>query len=254
MEYHNPTLRVIRILELVDSSASGLSLSAIAERLLLPKGTISPILKTLAAMNYITLEGNLYRIGPRSFELGLSYTSGQNALSIVRREMRGIAEETDETCQMGVLSGRDVHYILKEEAHTMISIKSEVGRNLPAHVTGLGKALLSGLTDDEIRSLYKDYDFNPFTPHSIMDVDTLLHDLHKIRAAGIAYEDEESTPEICCAAVPLSENGQFKAAISVTVPKFRYSAEKREQITRLLLKKQQLIEDGCRIQGCHLVF
>ncbi len=52
MEYHNPTLRVLRILELIDANSGGLSLSEIANLLDLPKGTISPILKTLAATNF----------------------------------------------------------------------------------------------------------------------------------------------------------------------------------------------------------
>ena len=46
MEYHNPTLRVLRILELIDAHSGGLSLSEISNLLTLPKGTISPILKT----------------------------------------------------------------------------------------------------------------------------------------------------------------------------------------------------------------
>ena len=233
MEYHNPTLRVLRILELIDANSGGLSLSEIANLLDLPKGTISPILKTLA---------------------GLSYASGQNALSIIRSEMRSIVSQVDEVCQMGVLVGQDVHYLLKEEGHAIISIISDVGHHLPAHVTGLGKALLSGLTDDEVRQLYAGYRFFPYTPNSIMDLDTLIAALQDIRSAGIAYESEESTAEICCVAVPLAENGQIKAAISVTTPKFRYTDEKKQQITQLLLKKRQLIEESCRIQNCRLVF
>ena len=254
MEYHNPTLRVLRILELIDANSSGLSLSEISNLLELPKGTISPILKTLAAANYIVPEGNLYRIGPRAFELGLSYASGQNALSIIRSEMRSIVASVDEICQMGVLVGQDVHYLLKEEGHAIISIISEVGQHLPAHVTGLGKALLSGMTDEEVRRLYEGYRFFPYTPNSIMDIDTLIAVLHDIRSAGIAYENEESTAEICCAAVPLAENGQIRAAISVTIPKFRYTDEKRQQITQLLLEKRHLIEESCRIQNCKFSF
>lgn len=63
MEYHNPTLRVLRILELIDAHSGGLSLSEISNLLTLPKGTISPILKTLAATNYIVADGSLYKIG-----------------------------------------------------------------------------------------------------------------------------------------------------------------------------------------------
>lgn len=100
MEYHNPTLRVLRILELIDANSGGLSLTEIANLLDLPKGTISPILKTLAATNYVVTDGSLYKIGPHTFELGLSYASGQNALSIIRSEMRSIVSQVDEVCQM----------------------------------------------------------------------------------------------------------------------------------------------------------
>ena len=176
-----------------------------------------------AATNYIVTDGSLYKIGPRTFELGLSYASSQNALSIIRSEMRGIVSKVDEVCQMGVLAGQDVHYLLKEEGHAIISIISEVGHHLPAHVTGLGKALLSGMTDEAVKQLYQGYRFYPYTAHSIMDLDSLIANLHEIRSSGIAYENEESTAEICCAAVPLAEDGQVKAAISVTIPKFRYT-------------------------------
>ena len=168
--------------------------------------------------------------------------------------MRGIVSKVDEVCQMGVLAGQDVHYLLKEEGHAIISIISEVGHHLPAHVTGLGKALLSGMTDEEIRQVDEGYCFFPYTPYSIMDVDSLIASLHEIRSARIAYENEESTVELCCAAVPLAENGRVKAAISVTIPKFRYTDVKKQQVTQLLLRKRQLIEESCRIQNCKLVF
>ena len=255
MEYHNPTMRVLRILELIDASAGGLNLTDISERLALPKGTISPILKTLAANNYIVCDNrNIYRIGPHTFELGLSYTNGQNALSIIRNEIRSIVSQTGETCQMGVLTGNDVHYLLKEEGHAVVSIISDVGNHIPAHITSLGKALLAGKTDEEVRSMYSNYHFEAYTPHSIMDVDSLIENLHQIRITGIAYENEESNPDVCCAAVSLAENGAVKAAVSVSVPKFRYTPEKKDEVTRLLLQKRQIIEESCRIQNCRLVF
>lgn len=254
MEQHHPTLRGLRILELVDAHPEGLKLSEIAELLALPKGTISPIVKTLAAAGYIRQEGTLYRIGPRAFELGLSFASGATALSIIRREMYGIVEEVGEICQMGILSGRDVYYLLKEDANTLISIVSGVGKRVPAHVTGLGKALLSGMTDDEVRALYQDYSFVPYTERSLLDVNALIGQLRQVRLDGMAYENGESAPDICCVAVPLEENGQIKAAISVTAPSFRCGEEKRQRITALLLRKKQLIEESCRVQNCHLDF
>ena len=121
MEYHNPTLRVLRILELIDSNPNGLNLSEIADLLELPKGTISPILKTLSAKKYVDLEGMLYKIGPRLFQLGLSFASGTNALSLIRKEMHNIVTAVEEVCQMGVLSGTDVHRLFRPTSFYFLS-------------------------------------------------------------------------------------------------------------------------------------
>lgn len=254
MNYHNPTLRVLRILELIDKCTDGINLSEISASLDLPQGTISPILKTLLAMRYIKQEGKLYKINYRSFELGLSYSSGNNALTLIRRQMREIVAEIGEICQMGVLSGHDVYYLLKENANTFIQINSNVGMRMPAHITGIGKALLSGLSNEEIRAMYDGYDFISYTPHSITDVNVLIEQLEKARKEGFAYENEESTPDICCVAVPLEEDGKVRAAISVTVPKFRYGKEISDDIKKLLKQKKKLIEENCFVQNIHMDF
>lgn len=254
MNYHNPTMRVIRILELIDKSTEGISLSGISAELDLPQGTISPILKTLAAMNYIRQDHNLYKSDFRSFELGLSYSSENNAFSIIRREMKNIVKELGEICQMGVLRGRDVYYLLIENTNNLIQINSSVGKSLPAHITGLGKALLSDKSDEEIRELYTGYKFVKHTPNTITDVEVLIKQLHEVRENGYACENEESTIDICCFAIPIEEDGEIKAAISVTIPKFRYSEQRKEDCIKLLKQKKKLIEDHCYVRNLHINF
>lgn len=254
MNYHNPTLRVLKILELIDKSTDGISLSEIAATLEMPQGTISPILKTLLAFHYVRQTGNLYRIDFASFELGLSYSNENNALSFIRRQMREIVSNIGEICQMGVLRGRDVYYLLKENSNTFIQINSNVGMRMPAHITGLGKALLSGLGDGELRKMYEGYEFISYTSSSITDLNVLIRQLRDVRKKGYASENEESTPDICCVAVPLEENGEIRAAISVTVPKFRYSESMKRDIIKLLKQKKKLIEENCFVQNVHMDF
>lgn len=249
MEYHNPTKRVLSILELIDINPNGLSLTAISEKLCLPKGTISPILKTLTAMNYIRLENGVYQIGFKSFELGLSFYGKMDSLSMIQAEMQDIVRLVGEICQMGILSGRNVFYVLKENSNEPIEIVSAVGRKIPAHMTGLGKALLSGKSDHELQALYADYTFEACTPKTVTGLDALLQQIHSVRKTGLAFENEESQEGICCVAVPLKFDGQVKAAISVTIPKFRYNSEKKSLIPSVLLQKKKLIEEIALVQG-----
>lgn len=251
MEYHKPTIRVLQILELIDqNSKEGIGLSEISERLGLPKGTISPILRTLNDTGYIRLnmKNKRYYIGSKSFELGLSFGSDHDILSMIQKTMRQIVKNIGEICQFGVLSDRDVLYLLKESPDNVISIISNVGDKIPAYVSGLGKALLSGKTNEQLQKLYTDYEFKKYTPNSITDLHTLLTQIQETRETGIAHDNEESKEEICCVAVPLVINDEVKAALSVTIPKYRYTAAKKEEVVKELHEKKKMIEDICRIQ------
>lgn len=252
MEYHHPTIRVLRILELIDTHSAGITLSEISKTLDLPKGTISPILKTLAACGYVCWANGTYSIGPKAFELGLGFASDNDTLAMIRKEMRGIAGTVGELCQLGVLSGLDVRYLLKETSNAPISVISEVGSKIPAHVTGLGKALLTGKTDEELMRLYADYPMVAYTEHSITDFDELLEQVREARRTGLAYENEESKKDVNCVAVPLALDGQVCAAVSIAVPKFRCTPEKREQMARVLRQTKKRIEEISRVQNLHL--
>lgn len=52
--------------------------------------------------------------------------------------------------------GAEVLYLAKVEGRDTLRLPSSIGRHLPAHVTGLGKALLAALGDEELRALYPD--------------------------------------------------------------------------------------------------
>ena len=149
MELHKPTYRVVKILELLEAAKkTGKSLSDISKILEIPKGTVSPVLKTLENLNYITFnpQTHRYTLGFRAFELGLDYGSDTDVIAMLQKNMQAIVRDINEICQLGVLSGPDVLYILKESPNNAVAIRSSIGAKLPAYATGLGKALLQLIT------------------------------------------------------------------------------------------------------------
>ena len=247
---HNPTLRVLILLHLIDCcSPEGITLAAISEQLQLPKGTISPILKTLAATGYISYEHAKYRIGYRSFELGLSYGKGSDLLEIIQKQMQELVREVEEISQFGVLTGMDVMYLVRVNSQNPISIISEVGKRIPAYATGLGKALLSLKSDEWLRKAYDGYVFRKIGPKSITSFTELMQAVSEARRTGFAYEREESNEGICCTAVPVCFSGSVQGALSVTAPKFRLTPRKQELIERNLTRTKNLIEEIAKIQG-----
>src|SRR5690606_2675990 len=112
---------------------------------------------------------------------------------------------------------------------------SHIGNRSPVYCTGVGKAALSLLTDEEIINRLCNVEFYNFTPSTITSVESLLVDITDIRERGFAYDLEEHEEGICCVAAPLVnlDNRQL-AAISVTGPAFRVSQNILDTWVRLV--------------------
>ena len=240
---HQPTLRVLTVLELIDDSINGVTLTEISKAAKIPKSTLSPILSTLEQNRYIccNLETGKYSIGIKLFQLGLSYGSTSHSVEIIRKEMQYIVSETQETCHLGYLMNFFVFYLAKIDSPQPISLISYVGRKLPAYATALGKALLSGLADDEIIKHYPPK-FKTFTANTVSTREELIRAVHEVRTNGFATEKEEITEGSACVAVPLHKNDRVIAALSITYPVYRSSPEKEQFSKTFLLKEKKKIE------------
>ena len=77
-------------------------------------------------------------------------------------------------------------------------------------------------------------DFIHFTENTITDAEALREELHRIRGEGLAYEDQELVLRRCCIAAPIRNiAGKVIAAVSFSVLKERYDAERDKLIDEL---------------------
>ncbi len=242
---HKPTERVLNILNLLSVKPKGLTLTEISEAIDVPKSTLYPIIQTMLERNFLSLEKSSlkYSIGISTFCIGASYSRNKNMLDFIQKIMKNIVSTINETCQMGILDGYNVLYILKEDPIKDIDIRliSYVGKRIPAYCTALGKALLSEYNIEEIKTLYPD-GLKPITKNTITDFSVLEEELKKIRETHVATEVEEVTEFLRCYAVPLTSKGKTTAAISISIPTFRATEEKNKLAIELLLKAKEQID------------
>lgn len=244
---HNPTLRVMEILNLLCQTDGPMRLSQISRELNMPKSTLLPILQTLVSGQYLKKE-NSDHYGPGYALLGLGAAAGKvySASGVIRESLKALAEEFDETCYYGVLEKGWVRYMEKVDSTKPIRMLTAIGHRLPAYATSLGKALLMDKTPQQIRILYPG-PLEPLTAHTIRDTDTLLRQLTEFRPLGYAWEAEESTEHIRCFAVPVRKNGEIVGAVSITVPVFRFRKEMEEKMVDSLKKAGEKIEKGLQL-------
>lgn len=243
-EPHRATQRVVEILQSVaDDTAQGLTLTDLAGKLNAPKSSLFPIVHTLCEAGMLTLDKATarYTIGFRAYEIGNVYVRRGGLSADIQKEMHHIVAQCGETCLFAQLEGGDVFYLFKVDSTEAVRTVVSPGQRLPAYATGIGKALLSGKTKEEVCALYPD-GLKPLTEHTITNMDQLCYQMDEIARNGIAFECEESTPYIRCVAVPIRKDGAVYAAMSIAVPVFRYDPQKESLVIRLLREAQIKIE------------
>ncbi len=245
-------LRVLDIFELLAQFPDGISLSEISTRLAIPKSSVHGLLATLLGRGYLRAgrHDHTYRLGARLFELGSRYMAGADLLTEGQDVVRETAHACDETVHLAILDGDEVLYIAKEEGTSTVRMVSAVGKRFLAYGTGVGKMLLSALPAEELERLYpRDRALAPITAHTIVDPAAFRRELTETRTRGFATDCEESTPGLCCIAAPVFDSGGgMAAAISISVPTVRFTAERQPGL-RLLV--QQSADRLSRLLGYH---
>ena len=211
---HKPTLRIIEILNLISSEHQGCRLSEVSARLGIPMGTLSPIVHTLRENKYLSYDeqAQTYSLGIRLFEIGSRYMQYSNAFENMTVIMQEIVQRCGETVHLAVLDGQNVLYVAKVDSTEPIRMYSAIGKRLPAYSTAVGKALMAGYTEEELRALYPE-GLKPITPHTITDFGELARQLRQVQETQMAYEKEESNEMIRCTAKPI-----LKKALSTASP------------------------------------
>jgi DNA-binding IclR family transcriptional regulator len=231
--------RGLDILETLSVHPDGLTLSEICRTLTLPKSSTHALLHGLLDRNYL-MSGRrerTYRLGPRLFQLGNAYVHGIDLVAEGQETVSAVSRRCDETVHLATLDGRDVLYVAKEEGTSYVRMVSALGKRVPAHGTGIGKVLLSALSDEELADLYPPgQPPEALTANTIASLPALKAELARTRERGYALDNEESTAGLRCVAAPIYDAaGNTVAAMSISVPVSRWTPARQDELLALAL-------------------
>src|SRR6266478_5758981 len=187
-------VKALNILEYLGGSLKGASLTEISAKLRIGKSTVHRLLATLRDHDFVWLDpqSSRYILGARILQLSEQLTHQSILIRYGEPILSRLAAETGETCNLGVLDGRSVLYLIIKESRNPLRMTGHVGKRLPAHCTALGKALLSGLTREEFDALYRGTKkLEGMTAKSLQTIPQLLRSIEKTKQTSIAIDNEE---------------------------------------------------------------
>jgi DNA-binding IclR family transcriptional regulator len=223
------TIKSLKVLGLFSPQKREWSVQEMAGALQFHKSSIQRIVSTLEGEGFLKRgESNrgVYRLGPQVLYLGSIADMSTDLRSIARPLMAQLVQRVQETSYLCILEGDQCLYVEKVECSQPIQIIHSVGKRNPLHCTGVGKALMSGMNEKEIRRIVSKTGLKSFTPHTITQVDSLLHEIEQIRKRGTAYDLEELDLGVKCVAAPIhNHSGRVVAAVSISGPTQRFTPE-----------------------------
>jgi DNA-binding IclR family transcriptional regulator len=211
--------KALDVLDMVASHGHPVRFSDLLEKSPYPKATLYRFLQTLTHQGMLAHDPDTgtYALGVRLVRLAHAAWSQSSLAPIARPWIDSLAAETGETIHLAQLDMGQVLYVDKRNAARPVEMFAQAGKVGPAYCTGVGKAMLAFLPEDQLAAALTRQSFHRHTEHTLDTPQALRAELAAIRARGHAFDREEHEPGIICCAVPiLSRSGRVLGAISVT--------------------------------------
>ena len=145
---------------------------------------------------------------------------GELALPIMRRMRDGV----DETVILGVRRGARRVNIDYVESTQSIRRVTQHGHEAPLHVGAAGRALLCGMTQDEIGDYFASVASGAGRHAKLFDVEKFIAELQEVRSKGYAYVSSELSPDSWAVSAPVRDHtGAIVAALTISAPSDRFT-------------------------------
>ncbi|MBR0788615.1 IclR family transcriptional regulator [Bradyrhizobium manausense] len=240
--------KAFAVLKSFTSEAFELTLSEVAARADLDRGTAFRLIQTLIELGYLQAvpQSRRFRLGVACLDLGYTVLSHGSLRTIVEPLLRDLVPEVGDAASLGILDGGDVIYLARVGAgldrHKM---DRRPGTRIPAYSAALGHAMLAQLQrDEQIQRL----ELRPrvkLSERTLTDLDALLARLDQVKKKGHAVSDGENAYGLRTLATPiLDAQGFVIAGLSVTVDATRMDMPTfRDQALPRLMQLTSKVQD-----------
>ncbi len=224
--------RAMSLLTAFGPDRTELGVSELSRRSGLAKSTTHRLVGELVRLGLLEPAGPGVRLGMQLFELGQLVPRQRTLKEAAQPFMEDLREATQNNVHLAVLEGVEVVYVEILRVRDSQPLPSRVGGRMPAHATGVGKAILAHSAPEVVKARIE-AGLTRRSPYTIIMPGALTRELRTIAQSGISYDRQESAVGIVCAAAPVfGPDGTVLAALSVTGRPERLDIERMSPAVR----------------------
>lgn len=209
--------KAVRILAAFEDDPGQLHLAEVCRRVPMPRATAHRILGELVRHGLLERTGETYRLGVRLFEWGSLVQRRLELRRVARPHMEFLASRYRATALLSVRENHQALCVDRVDRGDIRNAWFQIGATLPIHSGGSAKALLAGVTDEELRQFVEAGVFNRMEPPLRVSLDGLLKLAQQVQHDGFSVSDGDVVREIASIGAPIRDStGRVVAAISLT--------------------------------------
>lgn len=214
----------LSILGMFSDERQVLSVSQIGREIGVHRSNASRLAATLHAMGFLSRaeEAGQYRLGPQLVRLGRLANKDNDVARRALGPLRRLVERTGETGHIGILTDNEAVTIAVVDGWHTVRMHSYVNKHSPAYCSSMGKVLLAGLDDTQVRQRFPGRKLTAMTANSLTSVAALLRELTEVRDRGYALDMEELELGLRCIAAPIKDaDNAVVACLGLSGPALR---------------------------------
>ena len=241
--------RACDVLLAIFSAGSGpMGVKDLSESLELSASSVHRLLAALVKKGLVEQdpETRKYAMGRKLLDVALERLRQHDLPVIALPHMQRLRDATQETVALSMVDGWSQTFVVQVESPQEIRQKLEIGKRLPLHFGGSGKATLAFLSEAE-REAYLAQPELQQANGGPANLKRLRAEVEEIRERGFASSVSERVPGAAAVAAPIRNHlGHVVGCISVSGPVWRFTEDKFAEYGRELLKS---VEELSRALG-----
>lgn len=213
--------KVFAVLKAFDVNATELTITEVAGRAGLDRGTAFRLIHTIKELGYlVAVPGSRrFRLTLKCLELGYTVLARGDLNTHARPLFKPLVPEIADAASLGMLDGSDVVYIERIQGNLARGdMDRRIGSRTAAYASALGHAMLAYLPRHEQIAVLQTSERVKLSERTLVDLDELLERLAQVRENGYAVADRENAYGLRTVAAPvLDPQHNPIASVSLTI-------------------------------------
>lgn len=221
--YGTVLLKAKKIMDVLSTSETSLTLEQISSATVIPKPTAFKILNTLDYINFVRKDKSekKYSLGTNLIGYGIRAVSSFDIVSVAEPYLIELNKVTSETINLGVEEHSQIVLLKKIDSPQPVNLNSKVGGTLELYSSAMGKAILATKTERDLDHYFSSVELRPITSNTITSIAELKKQIVAIQDEGYAIDNQENQAEVVCVGAAIQKYNKVFGAISVSTPKYR---------------------------------